>query len=996
MPFYKGIFLKIRKGKSVKEKLLTLLLITFICISANKPLDQSSNLQQDISEEEEKWVNSIYDNMTLDERVGQLFSIRAHSDKGKEHTDWVAKQIKDFHVGGLVFFQGTPEKQAELTNQYQSIAKIPLMVAVDAEWGLGMRFRKSAISFPRQLTLGAIQDNRLLYEMGIEVARQCQRLGIHVNFAPVVDVNNNPNNPVINTRSFGEDRYNVAAKSYMYMKGMQDGNIMACAKHFPGHGDTDVDSHLDLPVIAHDNARLDSIELFPFKVLAQHGIQSMMIAHLHVPSIDATPNLPTTLSTNAIRDLLKKEIGFEGLIFTDALEMKGVTKHHGPGEVSAKSLIAGNDVLELPDDIEKSINAIKQYLSDGRITEARIEESVKKILRAKYRMGFNKTPTPIKVENIRAELNSPKATVLKRKLIQNSMTLVRNPKDLIPFKNIENTSFASVSLGVKSDSEFQKTISFYKNMTHFTAPKKISESKQNQIIKAVQDKDVVFVSLHDLSSYAKKGFGITTEEKRFIQNLRLKTKVVLVHFGNPYALKYFDNVDYVLQAYAEDDETQEIAAQALFGAFAIDGRLPVTASEKSKFNTGVATQSLLRMGYDIPAAVGMDATKLAEIDGLVKEAMDLRATPGGVVLVAKDGKIVYNKAYGHHTYDKKRKVKTTDIYDLASITKIAASTISMMKLYEEGHVNIYNPMSDYIPELKGTNKEHTTVQDMMAHRAQLTPWIPFFEQTVSKSKRPLPEYYSKKQSDKYNIPVTDKLFMKEDFTEEMWLQIYHSELLSTRKYRYSDLAFYLVADAVEKVKKQPLDVYADQTFYKKLGLHTTTYRPLEKFSRSAIPPTEDDKYFRRARVHGHVHDMGAAMLGGVSGHAGLFSNANDLAVIMQMLLNEGYYGGEQFFSPSTVRTFTTRHNECTRRGIGFDMKELDLNRSQNMSEKASANAFGHLGFTGTCVWADPDQNLIYIFLTNRTFPSMRRNKWGGEDFRPRIQSIIYDALNDGI
>ena len=979
----------------MKVKILTLLLITFICTNIGKTQIQSSNFKQDISNLEKKWVNNIYDKMNLDERIGQLFSIRAHSDLGKKHTDWVEEQIRKYHVGGMTFFQGTPEKQAHLTNRYQSLSKIPLMIAVDAEWGLGMRFKENAVSFPKQLTLGAIQDNRLIYEMGIEVARQCRRLGMHVNFAPVVDVNNNPNNPVINTRSFGEDRYNVAAKSYMYMQGMQDGNIIACAKHFPGHGDTDVDSHYDLPIISHYRNRLDSLELFPFKVLAQHGVKSMMVAHLSVPNIDSTINLPTSLSPKAVTDLLKKEIGFEGLIFTDALEMKGVSKHFAPGEVAAKSLMAGNDVLDLPDDIEKCINEIKRYINEGKLPESRIEESVKKVLRAKYRLGLNNYK-PINEANIRAELNTPKAYTLKRQLIQNAMTLVRNPNDLIPFKDLENHNFASISIGTRGLTKFQQTLSFYKKMTHHQAPKNLNTSRQKQLLRSTQDKDIVFVSIHNLSSYSSKGFGLTMEEKGFIDALSKKTKVVLVHFGNPYALKYFDNIEYILQAYDEDDISQEIAAQALFGAIAIDGRLPITASERSKFNTGITTQSLLRLGFDIPESVRMDSYTLAKIDGLVQEAINTKATPGGVVLVAKDGKIIYNKSYGYHTYSKRRPVTTTDIYDLASVTKIAASTISMMKLYEDGEVNVYNPMSNYVSELKGTNKESMTIHDMMAHRAQLYPWIPFYEQTVSKWKQPLPKYYSSKRSTTFNTPITDKLFMKSTFKDEIWNQIYESDLLDTRKYRYSDLAFYLVAKTVEKVKNQPLDIYANQNFYTKLGLHSTTFNPLDKFSKTMIPPTEDDKYFRRSRIQGNVHDMGAAMLGGVAGHAGLFSNANDLAIIMQMLLNEGYYGGQQFFSPSTVRLFTTRHTECSRRGICFDMKELNDNRSQNMCTQASDNTFGHLGFTGTCAWADPDNNLVFIFLTNRTYPSMRRNKWSGEDFRPRIQSIIYDALNTTI
>ena len=289
--------------------------------------------------ERDAWVETMFNNMTEDQRIAQLFMIRAHSNKGPDHIEKVTKLVRDYQVGGLCFFQGTPEKQAELTNKYQQLSKVPLMISMDAEWGLGMRLKSSTISFPHNLTLGAIQNNNLIYDMGQEVARQCRRLGVHVNFAPVVDINNNKDNPVINYRSFGEDRYNVSAKSFMYMKGMQDGNLMACAKHFPGHGDTNVDSHFDLPIINHDMPRLDSIEMFPFRLLAEHGMQSMMIAHLHVPAIDATANRPTTLSPKAVTNILKEDIGFDGLIFTDGLGMKGVTKHYRAGEVEAKACL---------------------------------------------------------------------------------------------------------------------------------------------------------------------------------------------------------------------------------------------------------------------------------------------------------------------------------------------------------------------------------------------------------------------------------------------------------------------------------------------------------------------------------------------------------------------------------------------------------------------------------------------------------------------------------
>ncbi len=976
----------------MKTQLLTLFLIAFFSISANDSFEQITEAEQQQAETD--WVNATFNAMSEDERLGQLFMIRAHSDKGADHIAKVEGLIKDYHVGGLCFFQGTPEKQVELLNKYQKLTKrIPLMVSMDAEWGLGMRLKKSTISFPRQLMLGAIQDNRLIYDMGKEIARQCRRVGVHVNFAPVADVNNNPSNPVINTRSFGEDRYNVATKSYMYAKGLQDGNVMACAKHFPGHGDTDVDSHYDLPVITHDAYRLDSIEMFPFRLLAEHGIQSMMVAHLHVPTLDATKNLPTTLSQNAVTNVLKNEMGFEGLIFTDGLGMKGVTKHYKSGEVEAKALVAGNDVLLLPQDVPAAFRIIKEYIAAGKLTTARIHESVKKVLRYKYRLGLTSF-TDIPLTNLREDLNSPQAQVLKRRLIANALTLVRNRDNRVPFKDVQNTTFATLSIGSTRLTTFQKTLDKYAPMEHYNTAKDISSSKQAELTRRLKEKDFVIIGIHDMSSYASKDFGLNASIKNFIKTLAKETNVVLTVFGNPYSLKYFDEVNWLLEAYDEDEMTEDLAAQALFGAFSISGRLPVTASDASQFNNGQTTGSLFRLQYGLPESVGMNSKKLNQIDGLMQDAINIKATPGGVVMVVKDGKVIFEKGYGHHSYAKKRAVNSSDIYDMASITKIAASTISVMKLQDEGKLSIYQPMSDYLTELKSTNKNGLKIEDIMAHRAGLKTWIKFYEKTLSgkKSPRPSSKFYAKKQTEKFNIPVTQSLFMLNDHADAMWQEIKESELRPTKEYKYSDLGFYLISDMVKRLSGKSLDQYVLDEFYQPLGLSTAMFNPWKKFDRTSIPPTEEDKYFRRQKVQGYVHDMGAAMLGGVSGHAGLFTNANDLAIIMQMLLNNGYYGGKQYLNAQTIRTFTSRHPSCTRRGIGFDMREIETSKSQNMSPKASFSTFGHLGFTGTCTWADPEHNLIYIFFSNRTYPSMNNYKLNKEDYRPRIQSIIYEAL----
>ncbi|MEM1318781.1 MAG: glycoside hydrolase family 3 N-terminal domain-containing protein [Bacteroidota bacterium] len=971
----------------MKNKVFTLFFIALITCSAKGPdtIDDAA---------EKAWVNAIFETMTDEERLAQLIMIRAHSDKGPEHIAQVEKLIKDYQVGGLCFFQGTPEKQIELLNRYQQMAKIPMMVAMDAEWGLGMRMKASTVSFPRQLMLGAIQDNHLIYEMGREVARQCRRVGVQINFAPVADVNNNPENPVINTRSFGEDRYNVAAKSYMYMQGMQDGQVMACAKHFPGHGDTDVDSHYDLPVITHNRSRLDSVELFPFRVLAEHGIQSMMIAHLQVPEIDSSANRPTTLSSKAVDQLLKEQIGYKGLIFTDGLGMKGVTKHYDPGQVEAEALLAGNDILLLPEDIPATFKTIKAYLADGRLNMADLNVRVKKVLAAKYHLGLSSFE-PIAQANVRAELNAPSVQVLKRQLIENAITLVRNGDGLLPISDLPGRSIASLSMGAKGRTVFQNTLDHYAPMEHFQAPKQLGSAQSTKLIGQLSAKDLVIVGLHDMDSRAAKNFGLDKNQLAFIDALRKNTKVILVVFGNPYSLKYFDELDCVLEVYEENEMSQDLAAQALFGAFSIRGRLPVTASPRSRFNDGVTTSPAFRLQYGLPESVGLNSDKLNEIDALAQQAISTRATPGCVVLVAKDGKVVFNKAYGHHTYRRRTPMQTDDLFDLASITKIAAATLSVMQLHEQSKISIYRPLSEYLPALKGSNKEPLLIKDIMAHRAGLHPWIPFFEQTVSKSRRnpqPLRKFYSKKKKEGFEIPVTEKLFMRNDFADSIWQQIYRSELRPTTDYKYSDLGFYLLGDMVGQVSGLPLQDYVQQNIYQPLGLSTATFNPHEKVSRSSVVPTEEDKYFRRQRVQGYVHDMGAAMLGGVSGHAGLFSNANDLAILMQLLLNGGYYGGQQLLQPETVRTFTTRHPSDTRRGIGFDMKELSPSRNANLSDKAAAGTFGHLGFTGTCVWADPENNIIFVFLSNRTYPSMKNFKLSKEDYRPKMQSIIYEAM----
>lgn len=972
--------------------------LAYLVLSAASFTRQTGRLLPQIEDllAETAWVDSTYAALSPDERLGQLFWLRAHTDKDADYEAAVEEQVKKYRPGGLCFFnptaKGTPEKQVELTNRYQAHAtKLPMFITIDGEWGLGMRMRGTAMSFPRQMMLGAIQDNTLIYKMGEQIAKHCKRVGVNFNFAPDADVNNNAANPVIGFRSFGEDPYNVAAKAYQYMLGMQDNGVLASAKHFPGHGDTGTDSHYDLPVISHDLARLDSIELFPFKILIQQGVGGVMIAHLNVPALDDTPNLPSSLSPKIVTDLLRNKLNFKGLILTDGLEMHAVTKNFPKGEVEARALAAGVDVLLLPADLEASWRTVKQWMADGRIPAASIEASVKRVLLWKHRMGIQ-IYKPVALENVRADVNDPEALAVKRELIANALTLAKNQDSFLPLGNDSNKSnFAALALGVGSGNKFHQRLSAFGKIETFTSDKDVS----NSLIAKLKDKDAVIVSLHDMSQFASKGYGLTQSTKDFIETLRKQTRVVVVMFGNPYAAKFFENVPNLLVCYEEDDEVQDLAAQALFGVFPLRGKMPVTASTTLPAGTGVTMEAVQRLGYGVPEEVGMSSSKLEKVDELMAEAIADGATPGGVVLVARRGKIVWRKSYGHHTYDQNaRATEPDDIWDLASITKVAASTISLMRLQEQGKFDPKDPVEKYLPEFANTNKKGISLIDMMTHRARLTPWIKFYEKTITSAAKPSPNFYQNKKSDAYSLPVAKDLWLKTGYEKQIWQQILDSPLEPTKEYKYSDLGFYIAGEIVKRLSGQPVDEFANQNFYQPLGLGTMGYRPYERFALERIPPTENDDYFRDRRIQGYVHDMGAAMLNQATGHAGLFSDAEDLAVLMQLLLNKGSYGGMQYLKPETINYYTTRCEGCTRRGIGFDMFQKNTHYENNLSKLASEGTFGHLGFTGTAVWVDPQEELIYVFLTNRTFPSMKNNKLAKLNTRVRVQDAVYEAIMD--
>ncbi|MEZ7931870.1 MAG: glycoside hydrolase family 3 N-terminal domain-containing protein [Flavobacteriales bacterium] len=936
------------------------------------------------------WADSVFDTLTEDQRIAQLFMVAAYSNKGVTHEAYIDNLILTYNLGGLIFMQGTPEKEIELTNRYQSKAKTPLMIAIDGEWGLPMRL-KNTFKFPKQMTLGAIQYDSLIYDMGKEMALHCKRMGIHVNFAPVIDVNNNRKNPVINYRSFGEQRENVTRKGIAYMKGMQDNGVLACAKHFPGHGDTDKDSHKALPIINHGIERLDSIEFYPFKQLIKEGIGSMMVAHLFIPALDSTPNRATTLSKYVVTDLLQKQMGFEGLIFTDALNMKGVSSFYKPGVVDVKALIAGNDVLLFSEDVPTAITEIKKAIIVGEITKEEVYKRVKKILYAKEWMKISQAKIGIK--NLAKDLNPASSDLTNRLLFENALTLIKNDKNLLPLRRLDTCKIASVVIGIEKNNEFQKGLSRYTKVKHFSLSKKASKEQLNKLLKSLKPYNKVIVSVHDTKMSGS--YGVYKNDIAIIKVIAKKHEVILNYPTNAYALAKLDkaiNIEAIIVSYEENKYTNDLVGQLIFGGIGAKGKLPVTGSPYFKVGTGIETTPI-RLKYTIPEEVGIASSKLGGIGWIARESIKDGAFPGCQILVAKEGKIIYNENFGHYTYGKKIAVKDETLYDLASITKVAVTTSLIMQMVDNNEIDLNKTLGDYLPEyVKGTQYQNVILKEMLTHQARFKPWIPFYASTMTEGVLN-PRIYSSKKTSFYKDEVAKDIFIFKNYKKAILKRIIDTDLLTKKGYKYSDIGYYFLKEIIEQKRKRRLDYVIDSAFYTPLGLQYTTYNPLNKFTLAQITPTELDTIFRGQLVHGHVHDQGAAMMGGIGGHAGLFSNATELATIMQLFLNKGTYGGDRYIGDSTINYFTSSPFSGTdnRRGIGFDKPTLDL-KGGPTCDAVSLDSYGHSGFTGTRAWVDPKHDLVYIFLSNRVYPDANNWKLVKNDIRTRIEKVIYNAI----
>lgn len=936
------------------------------------------------------WADSVYHSLTDSERIAQLIFIRANY-SGKEYLKEIPGLIETYNPGGVVFFANDLLKQVEATNEWNKLAKTPLFISIDGEWGLGMRL-KNTLKYPLQMTLGAVADDSLIYQMGMQIGEQFQRVGIHINFAPVVDVNSNPINPVIGMRSFGENPEMVAKRGYLYMKGMQDKNVLASAKHFPGHGDTEVDSHKDLPVLRRSKKELRATELVPFKYLIEEGVASVMIAHLSVPAFDKQKNRPSSLSPKIIEKLLKQKMGFDGLVITDGLDMKGITKYYKKGEIALIAFLAGNDILLIPDDIPASIKIMKKALDKGKIKRERLEESCKKILRYKYLSGAWKNET-IDTANLTADLHKPEYLKLQHQLFSEAITVVKNENNLVPLSFPDTIKPVIIVIGEEEKIPFEDPFKQFIPVETYRLKHDASVADRQKVLSELEEFNLVIIAVVNTNISAGRKFGISESDIQFIEHIGRKKAVVLNVFASPYSLGFFSNLSIfksVIISYQDKPFVQKYSAEVILGMQGASGHLPV-GSGCFGAGAGIVTQKT-RLTYASPKELGIDTSILKKIDSIALNGIAIKAYPGCQIIAVKDGFIFYDKTFGYHTYDQKQVVLKSDVYDLASLTKMLATTPALMAMADQKKIDLNGKLSDYLLYLKGSNKETLGLKEILTHQAGLEPWIPYYRNTLFENVWDTMVYRSVISED-FPVRVAKNMYIRENYKYRIYEQIIASDL-GKKEYAYSDLGFYFFKEMVEQLNNRPFDQYLYTSFYEPMGLHLLRFKPRKYFPVNEIVPTENDQVFRHQLLLGDVHDQGAAMLGGISGHAGLFSNSYDVAVMMQMFLNGGKYGGREFFSEETVKTFTSYQfpGDDNRRGLGFDKPLLDFEDHRSNCKDASPSSFGHSGFTGTYAWADPETGLVYVFLSNRVYPDMDNGKIMKLDIRTNIHQLFYESI----
>jgi beta-N-acetylhexosaminidase len=831
------------------------------------------------------------------------------------------------------------------------------------------------------------------------VAGQFKRAGLNINLAPVADININPENPVINTRSFGEDPGNVTRKTMMYMQGLQDNGIIAVAKHFPGHGDTEIDSHFDLPVLKHSRARLDSVELVPFRSLINAGVSGIMPGHLNVLGVDSIHNFPSTLSHKVLTQLLRNELDFRGLIMSDAMNMGGVTKYSIAGEADASALKAGMDVLEYVTDPELAIKTILDKIKKDEIPQALIDEKCRKVLAAKYWAGLNVQET-INVDDIESDLSSNETKALIREMYANALTLLTNEQNILPLRNIDKIKIATVAINKRGMTTFQKRISSYMPADNFFINPSDPDAVPD-LLKKLSSYDVVIAGVYGIEQRPTRGSGVPEALSGLLDQIAEKSRCVVAWFGNPYSAgktEALRKVHAMILAYQENVYTEELSAQLIFGGIGARGSLPVTISEKWPYGCGLITPGSLRVQYGFPENAGVNSLLLErKIDSVAARGLEAKAFPGCEVMIARKGIVIFHKTFGYQTYDNRTPLETNDIFDLASVTKISSTLAGLMLLDSEGKFSTETTLGEYLPYFRNSNKGDLKMIDILTHQAGLKSWIPFWRETVKKNGGLNKRIYDTENSKKYSLEVANGLFIKEKYRNKIYREIKKSPL-GEKKYVYSDLGIMISPEIIASITGEKWYEFVTDSIYHKLGAYEIGFNPWQKYPLSRIVPTEYDSLFRKQQLHGTVHDEGAAMLGGISGHAGLFATANDLMKLMELYRRMGSYGGEQIISGEVLKRYSTMQfpENNNRRGIGFDkplLNNSELSQKDAYPAKSvSPSSFGHSGYTGTFVWVDPEYEISYVFLSNRVYPTRNNNLLSSLNIRMDIQQAIYDSI----
>jgi beta-N-acetylhexosaminidase len=914
--------------------------------------------------------------MTLEDKVSQMVMVRAfghYYSTDSELYERLERLVTVRKVGGIIMAQGDVYAEAVLLNRLQSLSRVPLLVASDFERGIAMRVRRGT-HFPDAMALGATRNAEYAYRMGKAVAVEARAIGIHQNYAPVADINDNPLNPVINTRSFGDDPMLVRTMVGAFIRGTIDGGCIATAKHFPGHGDTGTDSHLDLPVLDLTRARLDTVELAAFRAAVDAGVQSVMIGHLAVPALDSL-GLPASLSGPMVTALLRKEIGFRGLIVTDGLEMRALTRGFTPDSVAVLAVRAGADILLVPPDPDVAVNALVSAVRRGEIPEERVNESVRRILGVKHQMGLDRRRS-VDIDLIASRISNRPNRHLAREIARDAVTLLRNRNGLLPLSPDGPLRIVALLAGDTEDDRTEvdrpgspltsePVGTYFSQLLRRRSPacevlRLSPETDSRDVSDAlshIRRADVAILCLFVKVRTASGKIDLPDYLRTFASKAaETGTPLVALAFGNPYVAGSVPNAESVMCLYGDDEPVSEAAAEGLFGEIPVRGRLPVSIPGKYPFGSGLdLPQTQLRR--DDPAVAGFDPEDLQRVDGIIAAAVADSAFPGAQVAIVKDGLLVYDRSFGKLTYDPSSPlVGEGTLYDLASVTKVIATTSAVMKLIDSGRIGLDDPVAKYIPAFGLGEKAAITVRDLLLHRGGFPP----FRRLWLECPDPAAVLDT--------IAATPLVAAPGDSTV------------------YSDLGFITLGKIVEKLSGMSLDAFVKKEFFVPLRMKNTTYVPADSL-RVRCAPTEIDTTWRKSVVQGTVHDENAAFIGGVSGNAGLFSTASDLAVYMQMLFNKGLYAGRRYLTERTIAEFIEKRAPGQERWLGWDMRAPHGSSAGAFFSPAS---FGHTGFTGTCIWADPSRNLAVIFLTNRVYPTRANLKIA--KVRPALNDAVMRAL----